>query len=176
MILSLPAAPSLLIKVVKAASFPALINAAPLLTVNFVTAPVATVFAFDMAVFKSPTAIVASLKVTAARLTNEPAVNSLASGSPSLTAFVINVPTSAIAEEDIPVTCAAFTSAEVDAFIVFRSAALLVLSALLMTIVHAFVSLAPVPGSYNAVKAETLEAVSIDAVTVPVVSAAIALA
>ena len=92
-----------------------------------------------------------------------------------MTAFVINVPTSAIAEEDIPVTSAAFTSAEVDAFIVFRSAALLVLSALLITIVHAFVSFPP-PGLYNVVKSETLEAVSIDAVTVPVVSAAIDLA
>ena len=45
-----------------------------------------------------------------------------------------------------------------------------------MAIVHALVSLTPVPGSYNVVKSATLEVVSIDAVTVPVVSAAIDLA
>ena len=74
------------------------------------------------------------------------------------------------------VTSVKSTATEVAELIVFKFAAVEpVLSSLLMTIVHAFVSFPP-PGLYNVVRALTLAAVSIDAVTVPVVSAAIDLA
>ena len=94
--------------------------------------------------------------------------------SPSLLVFKVDRSDISLAAK--AVTSFKLTATEVAALIVFKFAAVaLVLSSLPITTVHAFVSFPP-PGLYNVVKSLTLAAVSIDPVTVPVVSAAIDLA
>ena len=124
--MSVPAAPSTVIKVANAASLPPLISALALERVKTGTVPPATAeFAFDIAVFKVSTSIVPSLTVKVAKLSNDPVVNSRGSVA---TALVSNVDTSEILEEDIDVTAAAFTCSDVAALIVFSLDALLTAS------------------------------------------------
>ena len=125
--------------------------------------------AFVIAVFKSVTSIAALLTVKLVMDANDPATNSLGVVA---TPLVSNVPTAAIVEEDTVVTAEASTATDVASLIVFKSAALLEASAVLMTIVNAFVSFTPALGWRNSVRSATLAFVAIVAVTVPVVSAA----
>ena len=115
--------PETFVKDTNSASDPPLINASVSERVKTGTVPPATAeFAFVIAVFKSVTSIVSSLTDKAAKLSNDPVVNSLGVVA---TALVSNVPISEMEEEVIVVTSEASTCALVAALIVFRFAALL---------------------------------------------------
>ena len=142
LILSVPAAPSTVIKSANSDSLPPLITAPAFVRVN-TGVPEAKEFALVIAVFKSVTSMAALLTAKDVIFAKEPAVNCLGEVA---TAFVSKVPTAEIVEAVIEVTAEALTATDVASLTVFKAAASAPASSVLMTIVNAFVSLTPALG------------------------------